>query len=93
MDGYQKVMWLIDSKTKAYGGSGVSPEWKLAVKAKRNVGKIILAGGLNPRNVAQAIAAVQPWAVDVASGVESAPGIKDFDKMTNFFEAVNHVAE
>ncbi len=91
MDSYQKVVWLIDSKTRGYGGSGKRPDWALARKAKFKAGKIILAGGLNPRNVAGAIEAMQPWAVDVASGVESAPGVKDRDQMKNFFEAIKNV--
>ena len=49
---------------------------------------MILSGGLNPDNVADAIAAVRPFAVDVASGVERAPGVKDHDKLTAFAAAV-----
>jgi len=90
MKKYYNVLWLIDSKTAGFGGSGISPDWNLAKKASEKAGKIILAGGLNPENVAQAISAVQPWAVDVASGVESAPGIKDREKMKKFFQAVKN---
>ncbi len=87
---YSGVRWLIDSKTPQYGGSGVSPDWGLAKKAGVRAGKIILAGGLNPENVAEAIKAVQPWAVDVASGVEGSPGIKDHLKLEKFIEAVRN---
>jgi len=92
LDLYPKVLWLIDSKTERYGGSGISPDWALARKANEKAGKIILAGGLNPENVAQAIQIVQPWAVDVASGIEISPGVKDKNKMRKFFEELKNVA-
>ena len=87
---YENVLWLVDSKTEKYGGSGKSPDWLLAKKAKERAGRIILAGGLNPDNIEKAIGEVEPWAVDVASGVESAPGIKDPKKLKKFFEAVKN---
>jgi len=92
MAAYEKVLWLIDSRTQGFGGSGQSPDWALAGKAGKLAGKIILAGGLNARNVAQAIKAVKPWAVDAASGVESSPGVKDQAKLRNFFQAVKNAA-
>jgi phosphoribosylanthranilate isomerase len=91
MDSYRKVVWLIDSKTKGYGGSGISPNWALAQKAKAKAGEIILAGGLNPENIAAAITTIQPWAVDVASGVETSPGVKDAEKLKKIFEAIKNV--
>ena len=59
-----------------YGGTGHTADWRLARQAKR-YGRVILAGGLRPENVAQAIFEVQPFGIDVASGVESRPGKKD----------------
>lgn len=58
------------------GGTGITFDWSLAAEAKKYA-TILLAGGLNPENVAEAIRQVQPWGVDVASGVESEPGVKD----------------
>jgi phosphoribosylanthranilate isomerase len=67
------------------GGTGVSFDWEL-VAGRRSAVPMILAGGLDPDNVASAIATVRPFAVDVASGVESAPGIKDHELMAAFAE-------
>jgi phosphoribosylanthranilate isomerase len=69
------------------GGTGKTFDWKLAREAKK-YGRIILAGGLTPENVGEAIRTVRPYAVDVASGVESSPGKKDSAKLRNFFAAV-----
>jgi len=65
-------------------------DWKLARSAKR-YGRIILAGGLTPENIADAIRIAQPYAVDVASGVESRPGRKDPAKLRALFAAVERV--
>jgi phosphoribosylanthranilate isomerase len=65
------------------GGTGITFDWKLAVKARR-YGRIILAGGLNPENVAAAISMVKPYAVDASSGLEQSPGAKDHEKMAQF---------
>ena len=74
---------LLDANTEAYGGSGVLANWKVAQRLARRY-PILLAGGLTPENVAQAIRAVRPWGVDVSSGVEKEPGRKDPNKVREF---------
>lgn len=73
------------------GGTGESFDWELAA-ARRSVVPLILAGGLRPDNVAGAASLVRPFAVDVASGVEAAPGIKDHDLMAAFADAARLTA-
>lgn len=68
------------------GGTGIPFDWKLAVEARR-YGRIILAGGLNPENVAAAISMVKPYAVDASSGLERSPGVKDHEKVAQFMRA------
>ena len=80
---------LLDTWTPAYGGSGESFDWSL-VPASCPL-PVILSGGLNPGNVAEAIRQVRPVAVDVSSGVESAKGIKDAAKIRAFVSAVRGV--
>ncbi len=80
---------LLDTyKQGQTGGTGEAFDWELAVRAKE-YGPIVLAGGLTAANVAHAVAAVRPQAVDVASGVEAAPGKKDPEKLRAFFKAIN----
>jgi len=80
---------LLDTyKQGQVGGTGTAFDWRLAREAKP-YGRIILAGGLTPENVAQAIAIAQPQAVDTASGTEAAPGRKDPAKLRAFFKAVS----
>jgi len=70
------------------GGTGTRGNWDAAVNMKRDLGKpLILAGGLTPGNVRSAIAAVQPWGVDISSGVEKEPGVKDLGKVKQFISA------
>jgi phosphoribosylanthranilate isomerase len=69
------------------GGTGETFNWDLAVEAKKFGRPIFLAGGLTPQNVAAAIRAVQPFAVDVSSGVEISPGRKDPEKIRDFIAA------
>lgn len=68
------------------GGTGETFEWSL-MRRRQGKAKMILAGGLTHENVGEAIVVTKPWAVDVASGTESAPGIKDHELMTRFAEA------
>lgn len=68
-------------------GSGVVSDWSLAASLRERELEVILAGGLTPDNVGAAIAAAQPYGVDVSSGVESEPGVKDLEKIEAFIEA------
>ena len=70
-----------------YGGSGVLADWSAAAELAKKY-PLLLAGGLTPENVSEAIRQVKPWGVDVASGVESAPGEKDARKMKAFVRVV-----
>jgi len=80
--------FLVDAAVKGvYGGSGVTADWNSAALLARKY-PLLLAGGLTPENVADAVRQVRPWGVDVASGVESAVGEKDASKMIAFVKAV-----
>jgi phosphoribosylanthranilate isomerase len=82
---------LFDRRGKGlWGGTGQSFDWEL-LRGHRSEVPAILAGGLRPENVAEAVSIVHPYAVDVASGVEVEPGRKDHAAMTAFFEAANSV--
>jgi len=75
---------LIDAhRPGEYGGTGQRADWEMAAKLAR-LRSILLAGGLTPDNVAEAVRTVHPWGVDVSSGVEKAPGIKDHDAIRAF---------
>lgn len=77
---------LLDTPSEAYGGSGRAFDWS-RIPARRS-GRVILAGGLNSDNVMRAVQAVRPYAVDVSSGVEEAPGIKSATRIKEFVDAV-----
>jgi phosphoribosylanthranilate isomerase len=80
---------LVDSFADGrYGGTGVVHDWELSRRVKQAVQPkpLILAGGLNPENVAEAVCTVEPYAVDVSSGVERHPGIKSHQKMVEFIK-------
>ena len=83
-------VWLFDSYSAAYGGSGEGFDLSLLgdVLKADDARPWVLAGGLNPENVAEYIRKLRPFAVDVSSGIEEAPGIKSVEKMAMFFEAV-----
>jgi phosphoribosylanthranilate isomerase len=88
---YACSAYLLDTfSEQAHGGTGRTFDWQIAQRAKA-MGRIILAGGLNPENIAAAVKTVAPYAVDVSSGIEAKPGKKDATKMKSLFEAVEQV--
>jgi phosphoribosylanthranilate isomerase len=92
MEAFHTDFHLLDThRAGLYGGTGETFDWEL-VRLRRTSVPLILSGGLTPENVAAAIAAVHPFAVDVASGTEASPGVKDPAKLRAFAEAV-HGAE
>ena len=88
---------LLDARSRSpraraqRGGTGETFDWDL-LRVRRSSTPLILSGGLEPGNVAGAIAAATPYAVDTASGTEAAPGRKDADKLSAFFDAVRGAA-
>lgn len=96
IDGFarrESPAFLVDASVKGvYGGSGVTADWNGAAKLATKY-PLLLAGGLTPENVADAVRWVRPWGVDVASGVESAPGEKDPARMKAFVKAVKEKEE
>ena len=85
--------WMIDTYHPGiYGGTGQPADWRVASQLAQT-STILLAGGLRADNVAEAIRQVNPWGVDVASGVESAPGVKDLQKVRDFIHAVRSLSE
>ena len=89
---YPTDAWLLDAyTTDRLGGTGETFNWDLALEAQRWGRPIFLAGGLTPENVAEAVRRARPYAVDVASGVEAAPGRKDHGKVKAFIQAAKSV--
>ena len=89
---YPTDAWLLDAfAADKLGGTGEKFNWDLAIEAKKLGRPIFLAGGLTPENVADAVAKVQPYAVDVSSGVEAQPGKKNPEKMRAFIRAAKSV--
>ena len=82
--------WLLDSHVEEYGGVGEIFDWSLVPAGRLR--PLVLSGGLTRDNVREAIRRVRPWAVDVSSGVESAKGIKDADRIAAFIAEVKHAA-
>jgi phosphoribosylanthranilate isomerase len=85
---------LLDSFAEGrYGGTGIVHDWELSKRVKQVIHPkpLILAGGLNPENVAEAVRTVEPYAVDVSSGVELQPGIKDHKKIIAFIKNAKDV--
>jgi phosphoribosylanthranilate isomerase len=87
---WQVPLYLYDALVDGYGGAGVAAPWALVARLARR--PFLLAGGLTPENVAAAIAATRPDGVDVASGVERAPGRKDPDLVSRFIETARAAA-
>lgn len=94
IDGFKNYPILCDAhKEGQFGGTGKTFNWKLAAKFKKFGQPIILSGGLNPSNIVQAIAEAEPYAVDVSSGVEEAPGKKSDALLTQFFQKIHFMAK
>jgi phosphoribosylanthranilate isomerase len=94
LENFQTDAFLLDAHSKSgLGGTGEKFNWDLAVEAQKFGKPIFLAGGLTPENVADAVRKVRPFAVDVSSGVESAPGKKDHAKVCAFIQAVRNAGQ
>ena len=88
LSGFAVDAFLLDTaRAGLYGGTGEAFPWHLALRAKR-FGKIVLSGGLDGSNVAQAASVVRPWGVDSSSRLEECPGVKDADRVAHYLNAV-----
>jgi len=92
LDDFPATTFLLDTPSAGYGGSGRTFDWTLAKAAVGSGRRILLAGGLDVENVAAAVREVRPFGVDVASGVEMAPGVKDSEKVRRFIAAAKGAA-
>ncbi len=91
---YRTDAWLLDAYAPdKLGGTGETFNWDLALQARTWNRPIFLAGGLTPENVAEAVRCARPYAVDVSSGVEAAPGKKDHARVRAFIQAAKAVGE
>ena len=94
LENFNTDAFLLDAHSQSgLGGTGEKFNWDLATEAQKFGKPIFLAGGLTPENVAAAVRQVKPFAVDVSSGVESAPGKKDAAKVRAFIAAVRTASE
>jgi phosphoribosylanthranilate isomerase len=88
---YSSSAFVLDAfSNDQYGGTGKTIDWNIAVQAKK-FGNIILSGGMTPENIKQAVETVAPYAVDINSGVEVSPGIKDNDRINQLFAALRQI--
>jgi phosphoribosylanthranilate isomerase len=89
LEQYAAAAFLLDTFVEgtSYGGTGKTFDWNTA-GACTQYGRIILAGGITPENIADAIRTVNPWGVDVSSGVERSPGVKDHEKIKEVMQTV-----
>jgi phosphoribosylanthranilate isomerase len=93
LDALDEMVHLLDSHVPGSpGGTGMTFDWSLVAQASLTH-RILLAGGLTATNVARAIEVVRPWGVDVSSGVETSPGVKDADKIREFIAAARTAFE
>jgi phosphoribosylanthranilate isomerase len=90
---FPAVAFLVDSRTPdQYGGTGQPADWDFCRQLREYTPAVLLAGGLSSENIARAIASALPDAVDLSSSVERSPGIKDHQKLREFFEALQKVS-
>jgi len=92
LENHPAATFLLDTPSAGYGGSGRTFDWSLAVAAHAYRRPFLLAGGLTPDNVAEAVRVVRPYGVDVAGGVERAPGHKDAERVRRFVAAARAAA-